>query len=148
MTLLRSVLSLDQAEALFASAAFVAWWGMRVKSVDFGTATVVLPSAPHLIRPGNVLHGATYEVAADAAMWLAIATRLGPDAHVVTVEMKTNFLRSTGTSLHSTATVLRLGRRMIFGTAETLDDQGRLVAYSSLTYTHLEAPAASIDSAG
>jgi hypothetical protein len=33
---------------------FAAWWGLRVGALGNGVATVILPSAPHLMRRGAV----------------------------------------------------------------------------------------------
>jgi len=115
---------------------FAAWWGLRVGALGNGVATVILPSAPHLMRRGGVLHGDSYSVVADVAMWLAIMTLNGPDTPALTAEMKTDFLRPTAADLVSTATIVRPGRRLIFGTARTSDTAGRLVAHSTLTYAH------------
>jgi len=131
------VITLDAARQVLAGSPFAGWWGLRVDAVGYGAAAVSLPSAPHLLRPGGVLQGASYDVVADVAMWLAIMTRNGADTPAVTVEMKTNFLRSTATDLVSTATVVHPGRRLIFGAARTVDTAGRLVAHSTLTYAQL-----------
>lgn len=132
-----SIITLDDARRVLAGSPFATWWGLRVDAVGYGAATVSLPTAPHLLRPGGVLQGASYDVVADVAMWLAIMTRNGVDTPAVTVEMKTNFLRSTATDLVSTATVVHPGRRLIFGAAQTVDTAGRLVAQSTLTYAQL-----------
>lgn len=116
---------------------FAAWWGLRTDALGHGTATVVLPCAPHLLRRGGVLQGASYHIVADVAMWLAIMTIDGPETSAVTAEMKTDFLRSTAAGLVSTATIVHPGRRLIFGTARTADSAGRLVAHSTLTYMRL-----------
>ena len=132
-----SVITIADARDVLAQSPFAGWWGLSVDAVGYGAATVSLPSAPHLFRPGRVLQGASYVVAADVAMWLAIMTRNGTDTPAVTVEMKTNFLRSTASDLVSTATIVHLGRRLIFGAAQTTDGTGRLVAHSTLTYAQL-----------
>lgn len=132
-----SAITVDDAREVLALSPFACWWGLSVDTVGHGTAAVSLPSAPHLLRPGGVLQGASYDVVADVAMWLAIMTRNGADTPAVTVEMTTNFLRSTAADLVSTATIIHLGRRLIFGTAQTTDRTGRLVSHSTLTYAQL-----------
>ena len=129
-----SAITADAAWRVLDESPFAAWWGLRVGALGNGVATVVLPSAPHLLRRGGVLQGASYSVVADVAMWLAIMTLNGPETPAVTAEMKTDFLRPTAADLVSTATIVRPGRRLIFGTARTNDSAGRLVAYSTLTY--------------
>jgi acyl-coenzyme A thioesterase PaaI-like protein len=53
-----------------------------------------------------------------------------------TRRIKTDFLRSTAADLVSTATIVRSGRRLVFGSARTDDSAGPLAAYSTLTYVH------------
>ena len=125
---------LNDARRLLAEQPFCRWWGLRVSEIGDGSATVALPAAPHLLRPGGVLHGSSYEVVADVAMWLAIMTRTGLEPMAVTIEMKTSFLRGTSGDITGTAQLLRLGRRVAFGEAKILDGAGTLVAHSTLSY--------------
>jgi uncharacterized protein (TIGR00369 family) len=126
--------TLGDARRLLDEQPFCRWWGLQVIEIGDGSATVTLASAPHLLRPGGVLHGSSYEVVADVAMWLAIMTRAGLEPMAVTIEMKTSFLRGTSSSITGTAQLLRLGRRVAFGEAKILDDAGTLVAHSTLSY--------------
>jgi uncharacterized protein (TIGR00369 family) len=130
----RAGFDLADARRLVAAQPFCRWWNLSVTGIGDGAATVALPAAEHLLRPGGVLHGSCYEVVADVAMWLAIMTRVGEEPMAVTVEMKTSFLRGTASDISGTARLLRLGRRMVFGTAEITDGDGTLVAHSTLTY--------------
>jgi acyl-coenzyme A thioesterase PaaI-like protein len=77
--------------------------------------------------------------AAAVAMWLAIKTKLGIDDGSVTIEMKTNV---PGTAkkqgFRCTARVLKLGRQLIYGSAECLDEAGKLLAHHTLTYIRVQ----------
>lgn len=126
--------TIDDARALLAAEPFAQWWGLRAMELGDGTATVLLPAGHHLMRPGNRLHGACYEVVADVAMWLSIMTRTGLEPMAVTIEMKTNFLSGASSDLTAVARLMKLGRRIAFGTATMTDAGGRVVAYSTLTY--------------
>ena len=128
-------ITIDDARDVLRRSPFASWWGLQVDSIGVATATVRLPTRPHLFRPGTVLQGACYEVAADVAVWLAIMTVDGPDTTAVTVEMKTNFLRPTATDLISTGQILHAGRTVVVATADTTDQADRLVAHSIITYT-------------
>ena len=73
--------------------------------------------------------------AADVAMWLAIKTKLGLADSSVTAEMKTNFLGAAQKEgFCCTAKVLKLGRRVIYGTVECVDSSGRLLTHSTVLY--------------
>lgn len=130
----REPITRADARRLVEETPFARWWGISVVELGAGSATVGLAARPELLRPGGVLHGACYEVIADVAMWLAIMTRVGEEPMAVTVEMKTSFLRGATTDLESRAEILRLGSRLVFGTATTTDASGRTVAHSTLTY--------------
>jgi uncharacterized protein (TIGR00369 family) len=131
---LESRITEAHARSVIAHAPFARWWGLTLERIAAGSATVSLPDAPHLRRREGILHGAAYDLVADVGMWLAIMTRTGTAQTFVTVELKTNFLRSTALGIASTAKLVHFGRRIAFGTAETFDSDGRHVAHTSLTY--------------
>ncbi len=125
---------MDQAGDVLRQSAFIGWWGIELVELGAGTAVVRLPFRPQLVRPGGVLHGSSYEVVADVALWLAIMTLTGEEQMAVTIEMKTSFLRGSTSDITSRGTVTKLGRRIVFGTADTFDAAGSLVAQSTLSY--------------
>jgi uncharacterized protein (TIGR00369 family) len=127
-------ISAGDAERIIRTTPFSAWWQLELGELGPGWASVHVPWRPELVRPGGVLHGSSYEVAADVAMWLAIMTLTGEEQMAVTIEMKTSFLRGATTGITSRADVLKLGRRVVFGTATTSDADGELVAHSTLSY--------------
>lgn len=43
-----------------------------------GTCTLEVPFHEEFLRPGDVVRGPVFMAAADAVVWLAIATRSGP----------------------------------------------------------------------
>ena len=72
---------------------------------------------------------------------VAIKTKLGIGDDSVTVEMKTNFLYSARKqSFRCTARVLKLGRQLVYGSAECLNDQGKLLTHHTLTYIRVQQP--------
>ena len=73
--------------------------------------------------------------AADVAMWLAIMTRLGTRDGSVTAGMTSAFLGTARReSFRCTARVVKLGRRLVYGVAESATEGGRLLTHHSLTY--------------
>jgi acyl-coenzyme A thioesterase PaaI-like protein len=84
--------------------------------------------------------------AADVAMWLAIKTKLGLADASVTAEMKTNFLGAAKrTGFRCSAKVLKVGRRLIYGVAECVDSNGRLLTHHTLTYIRAEQTSPATD---
>jgi uncharacterized protein (TIGR00369 family) len=123
-----------EAQRILDDAEFCRWWGFQVDAVQPGRATVRLPFKPHLLRPGGVLHGASYAALADVAFWVAMIAA-DPAAHGArTLEMKTNFLDGAAGELRCDARILRAGRRITYGEARTTDIRQRLVAHHTLTY--------------
>ncbi len=127
-------LDVPSAQSLIDQTNFGPWWGFRVEEVGDGVAKVRLPYREVLLRPMGRLHGACAMALADAAFWLAATTRVGSPEVTFTLEMKTNFLRGATTDLICAARVIRAGRRIVFGDAETFDTAGELIAHHTLTY--------------
>ena len=62
-------------------------------------------------------------------------TKLGAADGSVTAEMKTNFLCSARKEdFLCRAKILKLGRRLIYGTAECTTLAGKLIAHHTITY--------------
>ena len=114
---------------------FTRSYGFALHGAADGRCSIDVPFREAFERPGGIVNGLVFIAAADVAMWLAIKTRLGLEDPSVTAEMKTNFLRSARKEgFRCTATVLKLGRRLIYGVAECADGGGRLLAHHTLTY--------------
>jgi uncharacterized protein (TIGR00369 family) len=127
--------SRDELQQLLEEVAFTRNLGFRLDDIEDGQCTIHVPFQEALERPGGILSGQVFMAAADVAMWLAIKTRLGLADSSVTVELKTNFLSSVRKEGFScTAKVLKLGRRLIYGTAECVDGGSRLLTHSTISY--------------
>ena len=125
-------------EKLLKSTPFNRLYGLRIESAKRGSCILRIPYDPRFDRPDGILGGHTYMTAADVAMWLAIATRLGTGERAVTVEMKTNFLRSLRQEpFLCRARVLKIGRQLVYGTAECFTPAGGLLTHHTLTYIRL-----------
>ena len=115
--------------------AFTRAYGLVVTAASDGSCALSVPYHPNFDRPGGIVSGQVFMIAADVAMWLAIKTLRGIDDPSVTGHMSTDFLRSArGEAFTCKATVRQLGRRTAFGTAECLSLNGDLLAHHTLTY--------------
>jgi len=113
---------------------FLRAYGFRVRALGPGTCTLDVPFSRRLERPGGIVGGIVFMAAADAAMWLAILTRLGLADRSVTVELKTTFLQPVRRAdFRCRARILRLGRRLVYGVVESTA-AGALVAHHTVTY--------------
>jgi uncharacterized protein (TIGR00369 family) len=110
-------------------------YGFRLHSFASGRCTLHVPHTPALDRPGGMVAGYVFMAAADVAMWLAIVTKLGLKGETaVTAEMKTAFLRAgRDEDFRCRATVLKLGKRLIYGVAACLGRRG-VLTHHTFTY--------------
>jgi uncharacterized protein (TIGR00369 family) len=122
-------------ERLLTEVAFTRSFGFTLNGIGDGQCSINVPFQESFERPGGIVSGQVFMAAADVAMWLAIKTKLGLADSSVTAEMKTNFLGSAKKEgFRCSAQVLKVGRRLIYGTVECVDSTGRLLAHSTVTY--------------
>jgi uncharacterized protein (TIGR00369 family) len=123
---------LDQ---LLTDVPFTRQLGLKVRDVSAGQCTLEVPFQEVFERPGAVVSGQVFMAAADVAMWLAIKTSVGLSDTSVTSQMTTSFLapaRKAG--FLCTARILKLGRRLIYGVVECVDDAGVPLTHHTITY--------------
>lgn len=120
---------------LLARTPFARGFGFSLEAIGDGACTVRVAFRKRQERPGGIVAGPILVAAADVAMWLAILTRLGVDDGCVTSHMTTTFVGAARREdFRCTATVLKLGRRMIYGEARCVGRGGRLLAHHTITY--------------
>ncbi len=86
------------------------------------------------LRPGGTVSGPSLFSLADVAFYLALLSRIGPQALAVTTSCAIDFLRKPAAAdVRGEARILKLGRRLAVG--DVMLRQGdSLVARASLTY--------------
>ena len=118
-----------------AEATFSSMYGFRLHSIADGACTLDVPFQATFERPGGIVGGPVFMAAADVTMWLAIMTRLGEADGSVTAEMKTSFLNAARQEdFRCTAKILKLGKRLVYGVAECVNGQGKLLTHHTMTY--------------
>src|SRR6266853_3832034 len=126
-------------EQLLRDVAFTRIFGFVLHEIADGECSIDVPFQAAFERPGGIVSGQVFMAAADVAMWLAIKTRLGMADASVTAEMKTNFPGGAQREgFRCTAKVLKFGRHLIYGVAECVDSNGRLLTHHTLTYIRVE----------
>jgi uncharacterized protein (TIGR00369 family) len=114
---------------------FLRPYGFRVISIGRGKCTLELPHKPALERPGGIINGPALMAAADCAMWLAIKAKIGIENDALTSDLNTTFLApAKGEHVYCTASILKLGRRRIYGEAKCHGRKGNLFSHHTLTY--------------
>jgi uncharacterized protein (TIGR00369 family) len=127
-----------QLQALLNSARFVGGYGFKLVQASDESCTIAMPFRRAMERPGGTVNGPAFMTAADCAMWMAIKHRLGMQHDAVTYELNTAFLNAARReTVVCTARILKLGKRMIYGTAECHDGKGRLFTHHTVTYARV-----------
>lgn len=122
-------------QTLLREAAFLQPYGFQLHHLASGTCTIHVPFRATFERPGGVICGPVFMAAADVTMWVAMMTQLGLADPSVTVEMTTAFLQGgRQEDFRCTATLLKIGRRLVYGTAECLTLDGTRLTHHTLTY--------------
>jgi uncharacterized protein (TIGR00369 family) len=125
----------SELQQLLSEVSFTRGYGFRLHSIGDGECAIAVPFQHAFERPGGIVSGQVFMAAADVAMWLAIMTKLGTGETAVTVEMKTSFLSGARQEdFMCRARILKLGRRLVYGVAECVNGQGRLLTHHTITY--------------
>ena len=133
-------ISKNEVEQILAENTFTHYYGFQVENLAEGICTLKIPFHEKLIRPGGYINGPTLMAAADVAMWFAIMTKLGRMDMAVTTELNTSFLSGAKSEdVFCRAEVLKLGRRLVFGTAICSNAEGKKLTHHSITYIRPES---------
>lgn len=135
---------MDAAElAAFMDAAFGTTLGWSIEDVDGTGVTVRQPVDPDRdLRPGRTVSGPVLMGLADGAAYVAVLSRIGPQALAVTSNLNINFLRRPQPAeLVAEARLLKVGRTLalvdvlLYCDAGGPDDLDRPVAQATVTYS-------------
>ena len=122
-------------QALLDRSRFLRPYGFRVVALKKNQCTLELPHRPALERPGGIINGPALMAAADCAMWLAIKAEIGIENDALTSDLNTTFLApAKGEHVYCTASILKMGRRRIYGVAKCHGRRGNLFSHHTLTY--------------
>jgi uncharacterized protein (TIGR00369 family) len=134
----KPALSLRQMRDRVRGMAFNQLVGIRLVRVHQDGVTIDCKLRPELMNAHGVLHGGVTATMADAAVGIAITTRLGRPA-ATTVEMKLNYMRPvTSGKITARARILRMGSTLCVGRVDLFDDERQQVAAALVTYMLLK----------
>jgi len=111
--------------------------GVKATDIGEGTATLMVPYDPKMLRPGGTMSGPTMMMLADACMYAAVLAAIGPVKLAVTTNLNINFLRRPEPrDLIAVGGILKLGKRLAVMSVD-LHSAGSddLVAHSTGTYS-------------
>jgi len=131
------------------ASAFVDWMGLRLHALEDGRSELHLEIAEHHLNPGRIVHGGIIATLLDAAIGLALRTKLGMDRTHVTVNLSVNYLKpfragtliARGRAIHS-------GGRTGYGEADLLDIEEAVLARGNATFLVIDLPAEGVGPAG
>ncbi|CAB3723132.1 PaaI family thioesterase [Trinickia soli] len=108
---------------------------LKPVSVSDDSATLKLPFSGEFRHSGGVICGQVFMAAADTAMIVAISAALGEFRPMTTVSLNINFMRAVRKGdVLVTARVLRMGRNLVFGEIELVDEEGKMAVHATTTY--------------
>jgi uncharacterized protein (TIGR00369 family) len=120
---------------------FVTHLGIQRRMSESGLSEVVLAPLPEHLNSFGVVHGGVLMTLLDVAM-AAAARSLQAGMGVVTIEMKTSFLRPARGPLSSAGRVLQRGATLCFTEASISDQAGRVCARASGTFKYVRRQSA------
>jgi uncharacterized protein (TIGR00369 family) len=109
-----------------------------VEAVSGDGVVIRLHTADRHLRPGGTISGPTMFALADVSIYLAILSRIGPEALTVTTNCSIDFMRkpAAGRDLIATARLLKLGKVLVVGDVLIQSEgEGAIVARATLTYS-------------
>ena len=127
----------DQRPDLTSFTPFVEHLGAEFVSAQDGQSEIMLRLAPHHLNGLGVAHGGV--VMTLLAVTMALAARSADPANmaVVTIEMKTSFLRPAKGELHAFGHCDHRSTSMAFCRADLKDASGRLLAQAMGTFRRM-----------
>lgn len=111
--------------------------GMHADSICEGAATLRLPFAASMLRPGGVISGPTIMALADACMYAVVLSRIGEVKLAVTTSFNINFLHPADPAdLLAEGSILKLGKRLaVVQVSVHSEGRARCVAHATGTYS-------------
>ena len=108
--------------------------GARITEAEPGRVVLELEAGPQHRHGGGVVQGGVITQIADAAMGMSLATMQEDHIWNTTIELKINFIRPVVSGrFRAVGRVVEMRQTLLFGEADVLDEQGRLVARASST---------------
>lgn len=106
------------AREMFLKATFIQWMGVELLRIENGICETKLRISPDMLQQDGFAHAGIVTTLADHSCGGAIGSLLSPGEHVLTAELKSNFLRAAKSSeLYCRAVCRKRGRSLAFAEA-------------------------------
>ncbi len=110
--------------------------GIELIEITEEKTVMSLAMQEKLCQPYKLLHGGATASLIDTAMAFAVIAAIGTEDKATTVDLTVQYLRPhTEGKVICTAKVTRAGKRLLFLSAEVVNEQEKLIATALSTYT-------------
>lgn len=117
---------------MFIKQPFDEFLGFEYRWLNDGELELTLKIKELFVNSMGVIHGGIISTLADVAMSNLMPANEGGVQEIVTVDLKTSFLRpAKGEFLRGKARVVKNGRKLLFAECEVYNDRGDLVAVAN-----------------
>ncbi|MBI4728619.1 MAG: PaaI family thioesterase [Acidobacteria bacterium] len=132
--------------ARLATGLFPQWMGLELVALEEGASEIRMVLQPHHLNPGGIAHGGVIATLLDAAIGIALRTRLVRGTAHVTAQLGVQYLSpASDGSLTARGRAVQSGSRVGFGDGELRSGDGRLLATAQATF--LVVPSGSLPNA-
>lgn len=110
--------------------------GIELVEIENGRAVMSLEMREELRQPYGLLHGGATASLIDTATAFAVKSTQPENEQATTVDLTVQYLRPhTSGKVICTAKITRAGKRLLFVSAEVVNEEGKLIATALSTYT-------------
>lgn len=110
--------------------------GFELTKFEGGESEIVYTAKPEHLNTFDVTHGGACMTLLDIAM-AAAARSVSPESGVVTIEMKTSFMRPSVGPLHARGRLMHRTATMAFVEATIYDEKEQACAHSTGTFKYV-----------
>jgi len=115
---------------------FLEYIGAKLIYAENGKSQIKLSIQNHHLQHIGLIHGGVISTLIDNTGWYAAQSNVNKKSTVVTMEMKINYLKaSLDKNIIVNAEIKSQGRTTSFVVVEVIDDQDKLLAYGTCTYS-------------
>lgn len=117
-------------------ARFVQTLDLRLEYVESGTARMRMPFREEVANITGGVHGGAIVSLCDTCFYVALASIYGKEQQTTTASISCSFLRPAlpPHDLVAEATILKAGRRIVYGEVHVYGGQSQLVAHAVVNF--------------